>query len=134
MFTRSFDALLVYLRESSLIKLTRICLWRMDWMCEVLHPDVRSKDPALVMNVRIFLSGFMAVHFPSNVFEDVSDLERNLVAVAAPMLETFEQMCVFMAGGTARSFRDLPVELTREFPRMLREYFAVSWSVFVFLR
>ena len=79
-------------------------------------------DEAKLINVRVYLAGFMMSFHASHVFEDVDDtLAKNVRDCAIPLLHSFQKIvaCVVRDGSFAR----VPPEFTEGFFPMIVDYF-----------
>ena len=120
----SFTALTAFLREKKVICGTKACLQRVHLLCSFRHG---SQARGLV-NVRVFLASYMIVHFSSNVFETMGELEQRVFDAAVALLEAFERIC----GAISRSFQDVPEAMSRVFQPVLFEYIEHfnAWKAF----
>mmetsp|Transcript_4190 Transcript_4190/g.11969 ORF Transcript_4190/g.11969 Transcript_4190/m.11969 type:complete len:567 (-) Transcript_4190:25-1725(-) len=73
----------------------------------------------------------MIAYRPTNVFENMGPLEQDLYESAGPMLASFEAICHAIQTCPTRCFRDVPSELTKEFPALLFDYLKrfKAWKV-----
>ena len=112
-----FDRLVIYLRENITIATTKDCLQQIHGLCVARHGPTNA-DTAV--NVRVFMAGYMIVHYPANVFEDLdAQLVVDLREAAAPLLASFEQICALC---DTVGFDGVPHALSHQFVQQLPTY------------
>ena len=112
-----FDRLVIYLRENITIVTTKDCLQQIHGLCVARHGPT---DADTAVNVRVFMAGYMIVHYPANVFEDLdAQLVVDLREVAAPLLASFEQICALC---DTVGFDGVPHNLSHQFVQQLPTY------------
>jgi hypothetical protein len=126
---RSFETLVIFLREKSTIAIARACLQRIHLLSTFRHgsPD-HALEPDNV-NIRVFLAAFMIAFRPTHVFESMGSREQTLFDAALPLLTSFQRIIERVA--SAGSFQAVPGDLTERFPVMLFEYLKCfkAWKV-----
>ena len=121
----TFDTLAARLKERPIIEMAQAALHRIQKLTTIRHG---SPIPCLV-NVRIFLCGFMISYRPTHVFENMGTLETALIEATTPLLTQFEAICKSIL--ESGSFRNVPHALTRSFPTALDEFFKrfKAWKI-----
>ena len=81
---RSFETLVIFLREKSTIAIAKACLQRIHLLSTFRHgsPD-HALEPDNV-NIRVFLAAFMIAFRPTHVFESMGSREQTLFDAALP--------------------------------------------------
>ena len=122
-----FDSLVVFLREKSVITVSKECLQRIHMMTTFRH-GLPSDAPQSV-KVRTFLAGYMIAYYPTRVFESMDTLEQALYDASVPMLTAFEQIWKLIHAGT--QFSAVPHDLTKDFQALLFRYLKCfgEWKV-----
>ena len=123
----SFDSLVVFLREQSVITLSKACLQRIHLMTTFRH-GLLSGAPESV-NVRMVLAGYMIAYRPTHVFEAMGAREQALFDASVPMLTAFERIWKLINAGTR--FSAVPHDLTKDFQALLFHYLKCfgEWKV-----
>lgn len=119
-FSRSFEALVVYLREPHVIDTTRKCLQRVHLLCTSRHGSPPAQGIPETVNVRVFLAGYMIAIRPTHVFEGMSPLAQSLYEATVPLVNAFE--AITLAVVASGSFQLVDPALTAGFPEMLFTY------------
>jgi len=127
----SFETLVVFLREKSVIALTKAALQRIHLLSTFRHGSPNKALAPENVNVKVFLAGFMIAYRPTHVFESMGALEHALLDAATPLLTAFQKICNCIRSSAGHSFQDVPNELTKDFPTLLFEYLKrfKAWKV-----
>lgn len=129
---KSFESLVVSLREKNTIAATKAALQRIHILCTLRHGSPSKTLAPENVNVRVFLAAFMIAYRPTHVFESMGPLEQSLLESSIPLLETFQKIRDSLRNPEQlRGFAGVPEELTAEFPTMLFEYLKrfKAWKV-----
>jgi hypothetical protein len=121
-----FDRLVIYLRENITIATTKDCLQQIHSLCVARHGPTTA---GTAFNVRVFMAGYMVVHYPANVFEDLdAQLVVDLREAAAPLLASFEQICALC---DTVGFDGVPHTLSHQFVQQLPTYMTCfrAWKI-----
>jgi hypothetical protein len=119
----SFGTLVPFLRQKEVIAVTKAVLRRIHMQCMRRH---RSAESAVnvprpeVVNVRVFLSGFMISFRPTHVFESMGPLETALLEASTPLMTKFNDILDSIQSNG--SFKAVPSVLTADFLDMLCEF------------
>ncbi len=126
---RSFEELVVFLREKPTIEATKNILMRIHHLSTFRHGSPRLALAPEHVNVRVFLAAFMIAYRPTHVFESIGPLEQSLFEAALPLLGTFQRIVERVA--SAGSFQGVAFDLSCDFPTMLFEYLKrfKAWKV-----
>ena len=127
----SFEALVAYLREKDVVTLTKETLQRIHTKAVCLHGSPKGMVAPESVNARVFLAAYMVAYRPTNVFEDMGKLEKELLQAAVPLVETFEAIVTAVVESKKKSFSDIAPELTAGFTMMLYKYLQCfkAWKV-----
>ncbi len=128
-FCCSFEALVILLREKSIVKLARDCVQRIHLCCTFLHGSPRKAlDPEHV-NVRVVLAAYMIAGRPTHVFESMGALEQSLYESAIVLTNNLESLAKGIAHTGA--FHLVKADLAESFPTVLFEYLKQfkAWKV-----
>lgn len=110
-----YSALSSFLREKPIMGVMAATVQRVYKMSAFRHGLPPRKIP-----LGAFLAGYMVAYFSESIFDNVGELERNLIQVAEPLLVAFEGICNNVRAG--RSFHDVPLEASQAFLLMLEAY------------
>ena len=126
----SFEALVVFLREKHIIKVSKDALQRIHILCCNRHgtPSKTLADPSSI-NVRVFLAAYMIAYRPTHVFESMGSLEQALLESAIPLLEAYDKICRSIL--SEGCFAKTPSSITANFTTLLFEYLKrfKAWKV-----
>ena len=127
----SFEALVVFLREKSVLAAMRAALQRMHMLSTFRHGSPSKSLAPENVNVRVFLSAFMIAYRPTHVFESMGTLEQALFEASVPMLSQFEKMCKTLLAAPFKCFQMVPADQTKDFPTTLFEFLRrfKAWKV-----
>ncbi len=117
---RSFEELVVHLREKPVIAATKSILMRIHHLSTLRHGSPRLAVAPERVNVRVFLAAYMIALRPTHVFEAMGSLEQSLFEAALPLLNTFQRIVERVA--SAGSFQGVASDLSCDFPTTLLEY------------
>jgi hypothetical protein len=87
LLSHSFETLVPYLRDETVLSATKACVQRVQMLCSRQEPLRRD------VHIRVFLTAYMIAHFPTHVFETVGELETALIQCAVPLVAHFHQIC-----------------------------------------
>lgn len=118
----NFESLVILLKKKSIISASKKCLQRIYQLCIYRHGSFESYDISENINVNIFLGSFMIIYHPTNVFENMDTLEKQLFEYTNKMLKTFQNICNIIHTSSNHCFQDVPYELSKDFLTMLFEY------------
>ena len=99
---------------------SKSCLQRI-----ILLSKIRHGSPSIFLKpeiISVFLAGFVIANRPTQLLDGMSTLEQALHGSAKPLLTVFEKICAHIQSSPARSFQEVPHELTKDFLTVLFEY------------
>jgi hypothetical protein len=112
--------LVIELREQARIKVVKDCLMRIHYLSIKRHGNT---DPSFMVNVRVFMSGYMIAYWQADVFENMNGaLERALIQTTVPLMELVETMATYLAGNG--SFLQMARDHTEGFQDLMKRFFA----------
>ena len=127
----SFEDLVVYLRDMSVVRTSKACLQRIHYLCTFRHGSVSRVCKPENVNVRVFHAAFMIVYRPTHVFEYMCPLAQALFDASEKMIKSFELICDALLNSTHKTFNDVPHELTKDFEALLVDFLVKfkAWKV-----
>ena len=129
LFSCSFEALVVFLREKPIIAVTKAILQRVHMLSTFRHGSPKMALAPGNVNVRVVLAAFMVAFRPTHVFEAMAQLEQTLYESALPLVKKFEEIVKSIA--INKGFSGVPLDLTKDFALLLFEYLRnfKAWKV-----
>ena len=129
LWSPSFEALVIHLREPPIIASARNCLCRIHALALHRHDAPAGETIPDTINVRVFLAAYMIACRPTHVFENMGQLETPLLEVARALIGAFERIaCAVLAAG---SMQPVDRALTEDFVPLLLRYLRCfkAWKV-----
>ena len=125
----SFQALVVFLREKSIIAVTQRCFRRLYMICVYRHGTPPLALMPKHVNVRVILCAYMIAHCPSEVFESIGATEKALIDSAIAFVDNFQSLAKKAVEVGAVSL--IPIDFTRNFPTLIFEYLKCykAWKI-----
>lgn len=129
---RSFQDLVLFLREQGTISITKNLLHRFHQQALAVHeqPVVPGMQAIPQVNVRVFLASLMIDVRSGDVFEQMGALERKVKDASTALLNRFEELIIQFIENN-RGFSGTEVEARSNFVRLLFEYLVAfrDWKV-----
>ena len=124
-----FEDLVIFLREKDVIGVSKRCLQRIHYLCTFRHGSPRSHLSPERVNVRVFLAAYMIAYFPAKVFESMGPLEKTLLKVSQPLIDSIEK--IMREISEYGLFKDVPSAMTEKFTALLFDYLChfKAWKV-----
>ena len=121
----SFDRLVVFLREESTISRCQACVVRLHRLCCVRAipiPEPEQEQSATIVTIRVFLAAYMIALHPTQVFETIGAVERDLTESAQRLLDLFESILSAIRSHPHFALCALPADTAQSFLLALSNY------------
>ena len=121
-----FENLVATLKNPEVIKLAKSCFSKIHRVLVETHGPFDVSFPGDRVNVRVVLSVYLVVCYPTKVFEFMGDLEKNLFQAGSDFMLVCDALFACISSG-----REIKLPMAKEYLKCLEKYIMcfVVWKI-----